>query len=152
MIFSSLTATFSSLLLVALPFLADTDFSYESSSSDTGAGIAIGLFCIMLICGLVVAVFLILIPLMKIFTKAGQPGWMAFVPILNSIVIAHIVGRDWWWGVLPILNIITTFELAKAFGKSEGYGIGLVLLPYVFVPMLGFSDAQYQLPPRSPLF
>ena len=95
MIFSSLTATFSSLLLVALPFLADTDFSYESSSSDTGAGIAIGLFCIMLICGLVVAVFLILIPLMKIFTKAGQPGWMAFVPILNSIVIAHIVGRDW---------------------------------------------------------
>lgn len=89
---------------------------------------------------------------MKIFQKAGQPGWFAFVPILNQCTVAHIVGRDWWWGIIPILNIVPMFELAKAFGKSEGFGIGIVLLPYVFVPMLGFGDAQYQLAPRPPLF
>jgi hypothetical protein len=34
--------------------------------------------------------------------------------------------------------------LAKLFGKSVGYGIGMLLLPFIFMPMLAFSDATYQ--------
>ena len=92
-----------------------------------------------------------MVGLYKVFEKAGQPPWTAFIPILNNAVIAHLVGREWWWGVIPYLNIVPYFELAKAFGKSSGYGVGVVLLSPVFVPMLGFGEAQYQLPPRQPL-
>ena len=33
--------------------------------------------------------------------------------------------------------------LSKAFGKDEGFTVGLVFLGIVFFPILAFSDAQY---------
>ena len=52
------------------------------------------------------------------------------------------------FSLIPILNIyagwMVSQELAKKFGKSETFGIGIFLLSPIFVPMLGFSDAEYQ--------
>lgn len=49
--------------------------------------------------------------------------------------------------LIPIYNIVlailTYIRLAKAFGKDEGYAVGLVFLPQVFVPMLAFGSAAY---------
>ena len=43
-----------------------------------------------------------------------------------------------------ILNILTCINVAKKFGKSAGYGVGLALLPFVFFMMLGFDkNAKY---------
>ncbi len=90
----------------------------------------------------------------KIFEKAGQPGWAFIIPIYSYIVLLKIVGKPWWWLLLvmfiPIVNIViaiwTINLLAKSFGKSEGFTVGLVLLGIVFFPMLAFGDAQYQGP------
>jgi hypothetical protein len=87
----------------------------------------------------------------KLFVKAGEPGWAAIVPIYNLIVLIKIAGKPIWWivmAIIPCLNIIflilVALEIAKAFGKDVGYAIGLFLLPMVFYPLLGFSNAQYQ--------
>lgn len=34
--------------------------------------------------------------------------------------------------------------IAKKFGKSSGFGIGLGLLPIVFAPILAFGKAEFQ--------
>jgi hypothetical protein len=34
-------------------------------------------------------------------------------------------------------------ELAKVFGKTTGFGVGLALLGFIFIPILAFGDAQY---------
>jgi hypothetical protein len=34
-------------------------------------------------------------------------------------------------------------DLAKSFGKDIGFGIGLALLGFIFMPILAFSDARY---------
>jgi hypothetical protein len=36
--------------------------------------------------------------------------------------------------------------LSKSFGKSEGFTVGLILLPFIFYPILGLGDAQYSGP------
>lgn len=89
----------------------------------------------------------------KVFTKAGQPGWAAIVPIYNIYVLLQIAGRPWWWLILfliPLVNIIITaivsFDIAKAFGKGAGFGVGLWLLSPIFYCILGFGSAQYQGP------
>jgi len=96
---------------------------------------------------------LILAAWWKIFTKAGQPGWACIIPIYNLYVWCKIVGRPWWWILLmliPFVNfiiaIILLIDLAKSFGKGVGFGIGLLLLPFIFFPILGFGSAQYQGP------
>jgi len=101
---------------------------------------------------LLMMAFLVLLvaSMWKVFTKAGQPGWAAIVPIYNIVVLLNIVGRPIWWIVLfciPLVNlaaaVMIAIDLAKSFGKGVGFGIGLLLLGFVFYPMLAFGDARY---------
>lgn len=83
----------------------------------------------------------------RLFTKGGEPGWAAIVPIYNTIVLLKLADKPWWWIfitwlVVPL--IIADIDLAKNFGKTTGFGIGLVVLPFIFFPVLAFGDAQYQ--------
>ena len=98
-------------------------------------------------------IILIIAAVWKVYVKAGKPGWAAIVPIYNIIVLLEIVGRPLWWFLLffvPLVNfivaIIIYIDLAKSFGKSAGFGIGLLFLGIIFFPILGFGDAQYQGP------
>jgi hypothetical protein len=86
----------------------------------------------------------------RIFEKAGKPGWAAIIPIYNYLVQLEILGRPWWWLLLllvPVVNIVIAiiiiFDLAKVFGKSTGFGFGLLFLSFIFIPILAFGDARY---------
>ena len=86
----------------------------------------------------------------KVFSKAGQPGWAAFVPIYNTVLLLQIVGRPLWWllllcipGVNAVVGIILAIDLAKSYGKDTAFALGLIVLSPIFVPMLAFGSAQY---------
>lgn len=89
--------------------------------------------------------------LWKTFTKAGKPGWGAFIPIYNLILLLEIAGRPIWWIILlfiPIVNLIVAImifgDVARKFGKGSGFGLGLTFLGFIFFPILGFGSAEYQ--------
>ena len=89
----------------------------------------------------------------KIFTKAGKPGWACLVPIYNMIVLLEVVGRPIWWILLffvPVVSFVVAImimlDLAKVFGKSSGFAIGLIFLPFIFMLILGFGSAEYSAP------
>jgi len=93
---------------------------------------------------------IMIVSLWKVFTKAGQPGWAAIVPIYNAIVLLQIIGRPLWWILLfmiPAVNIvfgiICYVDLAKSFGKGAGFACGLMFLGFIFFPILAFGDARY---------
>ncbi len=86
----------------------------------------------------------------KAFEKAGKPGWAAIIPFYNIYIMIEIVGKPtiWLlWCLIPCVNfifIIWIYNLiSKSYGKSEGFTVGLVLLGFVFWPILGFGDAKY---------
>lgn len=86
------------------------------------------------------------------FEKANKPGWAILVPIYNLIVMCEIAKKPTWWVamfLIPIANIIFLIMMlngiAKAFGKSEGFTVGLVFLRQIFFAILGYGPAQYQL-------
>lgn len=110
-----------------------------------------GVFIILILFYLAFIVFMVAAQ-WKIYTKAGKPGWACIIPFYSTIVLLEIVKKPTWWFVMfliPFVNlyfaIVTINELAKAFGKSSGFTVGLILLPFVFFPILGFGDAQYLL-------
>jgi hypothetical protein len=114
-----------------------------------GGGGGAGAIVVMLV---ELAILVVLLAAMwKVFTKAGEPGWAAIVPIYSAIVLLKIAGKPAWWFILfliPVVNfvigILVAIALAQRFGKSTGYGLGLAFLPIIFYPMLGFGDAQFQ--------
>ncbi len=90
---------------------------------------------------------LILISYAKIFKKAGKPGIAAIIPIYNIVVMLQIAEMkmiNLLFMFIPILQIIIMFKLyiniAKKFGKSTAFGVGMVLLGIIFIPLLAFSD------------
>lgn len=110
---------------------------------------------VMMIIWLAVMV-LVIASMWRVFSKAGQPGWAAIIPIYNAIVLLQIVGKPIWWIILffiPFVNVImmilVAVELAKVFGKGGGFAAGLILLPIIFYPILGFGDARYVPPIRA---
>jgi hypothetical protein len=116
-------------------------------SASSAGGVIAGLFFAVIELG----IFIVLMAAFwRIFTKAGQPGWMGLIPLLNIYILLKIAGKPGWWLILmfiPIVNIViwilTALAVAENFGKSGGFVIGMVLLPIVFYPILAFGDAQY---------
>lgn len=89
----------------------------------------------------------------KVFAKAGQPGWAAIIPFYNLYILCKIAGRPGWWLLLmfiPLLNIvifaIISIDVAKSFGRSSAFGLGLWLLGFIFYPILAFGSSEYQGP------
>ena len=86
----------------------------------------------------------------KTASKAGQVGILACIPIVQIFIAMLIAKKPLWWVLLclvPIVNfivlLIVVHEISKRFGRGIGTTIGLVCLPFVFWPILGFGSAQY---------
>lgn len=111
-------------------------------------------------CSIVIVLLLVglttVISISVLFDKAGEPGWAAFVPIYNTIVFARIGGKSEWLGFLCavslwipyigstlhlLLLLFLSVSVAKAFSKGTLFGFGLVFLPFVFFPILAFSES-----------
>lgn len=129
----------------------DTALNSTASSALGGAIIAFlaATWFICLALGIVV-----LIANWKMYEKAGKPGWASIIPIYNLVVRLEIVGLPTWMVLLyiipivnfiamPILEIIVNLKLAKSFGQSTGFGIGLIFLNAIFIPILAFGKSTY---------
>ncbi|MBB6428902.1 DUF5684 domain-containing protein [Algisphaera agarilytica] len=121
----------------------------QSNGGDAVAMI-IGLLFFLIYLGLIVVV---IAGGWQMFVKAGQPGWGVIIPIYNIYLVCKIVGRPGWWTILMfvplvsvIIGIILAIDLAKSFGRGVGTAIGLILLGFIFIPILGFGSAEYEGP------
>lgn len=102
---------------------------------------------------LIFAINLAILPIIgfwKVFAKAGKPGWAAIIPFYNLYVLFEIT---WGSGIkfllilIPFANIIimfiTLWKLGNAFGKDGAFTVGLMLLPSIFIIILGLGDSEY---------
>lgn len=119
------------------------------------------LFAIVsLVCGI-----LMIIGEWCILSKAGEAGWASLIPIYSQYMLCKIAGVNPMWlliaclsflaNVIPVIGgllataavlyftILLNVSLARSFGKSDGFAVGLILLPPVFYIMLGCGGAEY---------
>ena len=116
-----------------------TQFSHIDSGASTTSII---ISCIVIIISLIAQ--------WKIFTKAGEAGWKAIIPIYNLYILCKIVdgkGIKFLLFLIPIVNVVYSIllniRMARAFGKGSGFAVGLIFLNTIFTLILGFGDAQY---------
>ena len=100
-----------------------------------------------------VLVILSIVILWRIFTKAGEAGWKSIIPIYNTYTLFKIADGCGWKFLLlliPVVNIIFSIilciDLARAFGKSDAFAVGLIFFSFIFQAILAFGDAEYKGP------
>jgi hypothetical protein len=105
---------------------------------------------ILLVCCGVSVMVIELVASWTVYSKAGQPGWAAFIPIYNFVVLCRMAGHSGWWVLLllvPLVNIVIPFivhvDVARKFGYGALFGICLTLFDFICMPILAFSDAVY---------
>lgn len=128
-------------------------------TSSEVAAIGTAITGIVLVISLIASIIGIiqLIAMWKIFTKAGEKGWKAIIPIYNFVILFKISGLSPWlifvylvaiipfigW-IAPIaMTAILCYKLAKSFGKDAGWAVGLYFLPFVFYLILAFGKSEY---------
>lgn len=123
--------------------------SYSYGYDTAALGAAMGIYYVI---GLVVGIIM-LVAMWKLFVKADRPGWGAIIPFYNFYLLFDIA---WGKGVMFLLMLvpcvglifyyIALFKLAQAYGKGAGFGVGMIFLPFIFMPILAFGDSTYQGP------
>lgn len=88
--------------------------------------------------------------LWRCFQKMGCQGWEAAIPVYRTWLLFHELYGDGWRMLrllLPFYNVYillrTGIDLAFAFNRGVRFGLGLALLPFLFLPLLGFGGAIY---------
>ena len=126
------------------------------ATTAVSAGIFASFFGIFLILCAIACYVLVVIAEWKIFKKAGKDGWKALIPIYNTYTLLQILNMEpmlCFLSVVPfasfMLSIVMDIKLAKSFGKTTGFGVGLILLSPIFLMILGFGDAKYKQLPSS---
>ncbi len=108
------------------------------------------LFLIVL---LVITICLIIIPTIsywKIYSENGESSFASIIPIYSQMVLYRIVGLKEWYALLvfiPFVGTITsgifsvyaTYLLGKKYEKSILFILGLMFLPFIFLPILALS-------------
>ncbi|HTS68962.1 MAG TPA: DUF5684 domain-containing protein [Terriglobia bacterium] len=131
-------AVFASLgLFVTAPL-----FAQESSGPPMAAMGAV--FLIMFLIFIVAYVYMAL-ALQTIAMKTNtENGWLAWIPIVNIILMLNIGKKPVWWIILffiPLVNIVvmilTFMAIAEARNKPNWWGI-LMIVPFVNLIVPGY--------------
>jgi len=96
-----------------------------------------------------IAVFMI-ISLWRVFKKAWLPGRGVLVPVYNIVLFFQLWGMSGRWTLailfpplLRVVSIVNTFNITKKFWKHRAFGLGLIFLELIFIPILAFDDSKY---------
>ncbi len=87
-----------------------------------------------------------------LYAKAGHSFFAALIPFYAEWTFAKIAGAPGVMGLLlwvPLLNVLAwfalNFGLARKFGRSPLFALGLVFVNPIFMPILAFGSSRYRL-------
>lgn len=129
--------------------------TYQTTSSSMSAAEAAALGSVFMIFGLIALVCIVIsvVAMWKLFTKAGEPGWKALVPVYNAWTFLRLGDQAGWWALvalIPLVNIVAVVFMAIAayniglkLGKEGWYVVLYILVPIVWMLILAFDKSTW---------
>ena len=155
------------------------EFNAQFTTDEEKAAVALGLAAIFAGFGLIAWIIAFVwwliktIALWKAFTKAGEAGWKAIIPIYHTYIEYKLAGmKNWFWyglliavlmwviavfipdqqqlltnigcAIVWIIYIVVTFMFARKFGWGVFTSILFVLFYPICILILGFGSSKYE--------
>ncbi len=120
-------------------------------SSEQATAIVMFLFFVAILA--VVVYILRSIVVGKLFKKAGQPAWKAWVPVYWHWILLQLGGQPGYWsiaGLLPIVNIvayvftcIAMYHIGFKLQKQSLFILWAIFFPLVWYVWLGLDRSKW---------
>lgn len=134
---------------------AYTDYStHGSQTAEAAAAGLVGLVMLIAFAMVLAAYALQAYLLGRIFQKAGQKAWKAWVPIYNNWITLELGGQKGWWAILaivPILNIVSVvfmfiamYHIGLKLRKDGAFVLVAIFLPLVWYAWLAFDSSTWK--------
>lgn len=93
----------------------------------------------------------IVVALWRVFSKAGYPGWLAIIPIVNVFTLVKVAGFSAWFGLLYIVpivgfvfHLIVSLRVGRAFGHGAVFSVFFLWIFYIIgFFVVGFGSDTY---------
>lgn len=92
----------------------------------------------------------------RIFKKAGQRQWPAWVPIYNNWKLLELGGQPGFWAPLALIpyvgfvtlvfTYIAMYHIGLKLGKAKWFVAVAIFLPLIWLLWLAFDDSVWQKP------
>lgn len=93
---------------------------------------------------------LMIISRWRVFTKANLPGRGILIPVYNRVLMFKLGGLSGRWALsilfpplFLIAMIVNYFKIAEKFGKHWAFGLGMLFVKIIFIPILAFDNSKY---------
>ncbi len=104
--------------------------------------------------GLVFGMFMFLftasinVPMAIIFHRAGHNPWLSLIPIASFFILLEITGQEWWLLLvlfIPLVGPLIVWwmlcvGITNALGRDSSLAVGMMFLPFIFLPILVLTD------------
>ena len=92
------------------------------------------------------------IGLWRVFNKAGYPGILALIPIVNVIFLVKVAGYSGWMSLLYLIPIVgfifgifVAIRTGQRFGKGAGFSIFMLwIFSVIGYLILGFGKSTWR--------
>ena len=141
------------MLATASVYINGEAVGVDDASATGFIAIVFGLIAMFLLPLIIIGIILI-IANWKLYAKIGLPGWYSIIPIFSLWTLYEKLNIKPYFSLVAfipfigglialIITIFAMIRLARGFGKSDSYAIGILILAFIFVPMLAFGKSTW---------
>lgn len=119
--------------------------TYPTQAQDLSAGdtVLLLVFTILWLAIVVVMYVIVSILLGRIFKKAGQQQWKAWVPIYNQWTLLQLGGKPGWWALVMLIPIVQIVGIVMLYISMYNIGLklqksGVFVLWAIFFPLVWY--------------
>lgn len=119
--------------------------TYPTQAQDWSAGdtVLLLVFTILWLAFVVVMYAIVSILLGRIFKKAGQPQWKAWVPVYNQWTMLQLGGKPGWWALVMLIPIVQIVGIVMLYISMYNIGLklqksGVFVLWAIFFPLVWY--------------
>lgn len=119
--------------------------TYPTQAQDLSAGdtVLLLVFAILWLAIVVVMYVIVSILLGRIFKKAGQQQWKAWVPVYNQWTMLQLGGKPGWWTLVMLIPIVQIVGIVMLYISMYNIGLklqksGVFVLWAIFFPLVWY--------------
>lgn len=134
----------------------DYETTYQTTTTSMSGGEVAALTGMTLFFGMLILIAYVLtvVAMWRLFTKAGEAGWKALIPVYNNWVFLRMGDQAGWWSIVSLVpfvgivgyvfTVIAAYNVGLKLQKEGWWVILYIIVPIIWLYILAFDKSIWK--------